>query len=97
MQKKAIKKPRRKVSSKARPKQKPRKVARPRKTERVPPVLASEVDLRCSQYRRGTTEPCRAPAVGFLPGVGDTCEECARERKIIRYATTRRGVVEKAA
>jgi hypothetical protein len=44
----------------------------------------------------GRFEKCNAPAVGYLPGAGDICSD-HKQKPIIRYATERRLVVEKAA
>ena len=65
--------------------------------ERCPPVLASEIDLCCRQFKPGTRETCKAQAVGFLPTFGDTCLNCARGRVMIRYATSRAKGMRRAA
>jgi hypothetical protein len=58
--------------------------------QRSSPVLASEIDLRCKQFKPGTREVCGAPATGYVAPVGDSCDRCARGRRMIRYAIARR-------
>lgn len=74
-----------------------RKQKSKQEADRCHPVLASEIDLRCRQFKPGTRETCKAQAVGFLPTFGDSCLGCARGRVMIRYATTRQVEVDKAA
>lgn len=64
----------------------------PRKVIERPPLpitLASELRLRCRQYRRGTIETCGNPATVHIVGLGDGCDACAGGRPVIRYATER--------
>jgi len=61
--------------------------------ERSAPALASELGLTCRQLRQtrpGRFESCRNPATCFIVGAGDSCDRCARGRRMIRYATARR-------
>jgi hypothetical protein len=58
--------------------------------EKLPAMLAVEIGLKCKQFKPGTREMCGTLAVGHLPNFGDSCEVCARGRKMIRYATSRK-------
>ncbi|HET9529546.1 MAG TPA: hypothetical protein VFQ92_04295 [Blastocatellia bacterium] len=81
---------------------KPRaKAGRKQKPEpqRTTPMLASEAGLRCRQYRQirpGKFEACQAAAVGYVPGIGDSCDS-PRVKPQVRYATTREAVTNRAA
>ncbi|HET9532546.1 MAG TPA: hypothetical protein VFQ92_19480 [Blastocatellia bacterium] len=92
-----------KIRKKPKRQSKPRaKTARKKRIdlERIAPVLACEVNLRCHQYRQvkpGRFEACGKPATCFLPTYGDACDSCAGKRPQVRYATVRRAIVKKAA